>query len=315
MSTIICLGIAVQDLILSVDAIPGGPGKTRARGMAMAGGGMAASAAVAIARLGGRAELWTRLGDDAVGDAIVDELERYGVGTAGCARLAGCSSSISAVLVDAEGERLIVNHVDAALDDDPAWLPLLEVADAGAVLADTRWTTGALALFEAAGEHGIPAVLDADSAPEDPRLVDRATHAVFSSDALRAFTGCLDAVEGLRAVSARAAGAGSGATPGRMLAVTGGAEGVRWLAGGELGHLPAFEVEVVDTLGAGDVFHGACALALAEGQEVRDAMRFAAAAAALKCTRFGGRAGTPARDEVERLLGRTGIGLRATRER
>ena len=75
-----------------------------------------------------------------------------------------------------------------------------------------------------------------------------------------------------------------------------------WLEGGALRRMPVFMVEAVDTLGAGDSFHGAFALALAEGRDEVAAMRFGAAAAALKCTRFGGISGTPGRDEVDALL-------------
>jgi sulfofructose kinase len=89
---------------------------------------------------------------------------------------------------------------------------------------------------------------------------------------------------------------------GAWLAVTCGGEGVYWLDDGQVRHLPAFEVEVVDTLAAGDVFHGALALALAERRPIEAALPFAAAAAAIKCTRFGGRDGIPNRAEVERLL-------------
>jgi sulfofructose kinase len=67
-------------------------------------------------------------------------------------------------------------------------------------------------------------------------------------------------------------------------------------------HLPAFPVTTVETLGAGDTFHGAYALALAEGYAVDEALRFAAAAAALRCTRSGGRAALPSRQEVLALL-------------
>jgi sulfofructose kinase len=67
--------------------------------------------------------------------------------------------------------------------------------------------------------------------------------------------------------------------------------------------VPAPRVEVVDTLAAGDVFHGALALRLAEGATIDAAARFAVVAASLKCTRFGGRLGCPSRDEVERAGG------------
>ncbi|HEX4986530.1 MAG TPA: PfkB family carbohydrate kinase, partial [Burkholderiales bacterium] len=91
----------------------------------------------------------------------------------------------------------------------------------------------------------------------------------------------------------------------RLAAVTRGEAGVTWVearTGGRLHRCPAFAVQAVDTLAAGDVFHGAYALALAEGRAVAQAMRFAAAAAAIKCSRPGGRSGAPARDEVEALL-------------
>ena len=80
--------------------------------------------------------------------------------------------------------------------------------------------------------------------------------------------------------------------------------GTIWLdEHGELQGTPAFPVHTVDTLGAGDVFHGAFALAITEGQELREALRFASAAAALKCTRFGGAFAAPQRAEVTALLG------------
>jgi sulfofructose kinase len=294
LASVVCLGIAVQDLVFSVDVLPAGPGKHRARGVALAGGGMAASAAVVVARLGGEAELWTRLGDDVLGDDIVRELDGYGVGTAHCRRFEGRTSPVSAVLVDADGERLLVNHADPRLDDDPGWLPLDALAAADALLIDTRWPGGAVAALDGARAAGIPVVFDADSAPVERALVAGASHAIFSLEALRDYTGDDSPREGLRRVAGQTAA---------VVAVTCGGDGVYWIeAGGPLEHLPAFEVQVVDTLGAGDVFHGAFALALAEGQGLRDAMRFAAAAAAVKCTRFGGRAGTPGRDQVEALL-------------
>jgi sulfofructose kinase len=81
-----------------------------------------------------------------------------------------------------------------------------------------------------------------------------------------------------------------------------GSDGIMWLDGGVLRRMSAYRVEAVDTTGAGDVFHGALALVLGEGQATESALRFASATAALKCTRFGGGAGTPSRDEVERFL-------------
>ncbi len=84
--------------------------------------------------------------------------------------------------------------------------------------------------------------------------------------------------------------------------MTDGAGPIRWRAGDAGGEAPAFAVDAVDTLAAGDVFHGAFALALIEQGDPVRALRFAAAAAALKCARFGGGAAAPTRGEVERLL-------------
>ena len=83
-----------------------------------------------------------------------------------------------------------------------------------------------------------------------------------------------------------------------FVAVTAGERGVFWPGG----HQPAFKVDAVDTLAAGDVFHGSFAFGLAEGWAVGDIIRFASAAAAIKCTRFGGRLGAPTRAEVEAFL-------------
>lgn len=87
-----------------------------------------------------------------------------------------------------------------------------------------------------------------------------------------------------------------------MWARVAGRRGYLWIEDGALRHIPAPQVDVVDTLAAGDVFHGALALALAEGKPGTAAIAFAIAAASLKCTRFGGRLGCPDRAEVTAML-------------
>jgi sulfofructose kinase len=88
----------------------------------------------------------------------------------------------------------------------------------------------------------------------------------------------------------------------RVASVTRGAQGLLWIDDSGIHRQAAFAVEVVDTTGAGDVFHGAYTLALAEGSSVAEAMRFASTVAALKCTRRGGRAGIPNRAEAAAFL-------------
>ena len=87
-----------------------------------------------------------------------------------------------------------------------------------------------------------------------------------------------------------------------FLAITDGPNGIYWLERGALRHLPAFKVKAIDSLAAGDAFHGAFTLGLAQGRDLQDVMRFASATAALKCTHFGGASGAPRRAEVEEFL-------------
>ena len=82
-----------------------------------------------------------------------------------------------------------------------------------------------------------------------------------------------------------------------------GEDGVVYSYGDSSGHIPAFQVEAVDTVAAGDGFAGALAVALAEGQSMEDALRFANAAGALVVTKRGAQDAMPARVEVERLMG------------
>ncbi len=291
MSTVFCVGIATLDYIYGVAALPSEGRKYRASALEVQGGGIAANAAVAIARLGGKAGLLTRLGDDPAGDTIRAELRREGVDVDASPPLAGRRSPVSAIMVDGAGERMIVSYADPDLEAEPDWLPSCLPAGTQAVLGDTRWEEGSLALFHLARKAGIPAVLDGDRKPADPALLTAATHVAFSEVGLAEQTGLADPYTALKCF-----------TPGCWMAVTAGPRGVWVHHHGQITHVPAFEVDVVDTLGAGDVWHGAFALALAEHQPELQAVRFANAAAAIKCTRFGGRKGAPGRSEVEHFL-------------
>ncbi|MBB4015629.1 sulfofructose kinase [Chelatococcus caeni] len=294
MQSVLCIGIATLDYVYKLDALPTRAEKYRARDVAVTTGGCAGNAAVAIARLGGRARLVARLGDDRVGDDIVGSLTDEGVDCSGVVRIGGQRSPVSAILVDAAGERTVISYSDprypAAVESLPAALP----PGTGAVLGDTRWQEGAARIFTLARAAGVPAVFDVDRAPDHPGVLEAASHIAFSAQALRERTGLDDPREGLGrlAVGLRDS----------WLAVTTGEGGVFFIEDGKVAHEPAFTVDVVDTLGAGDVWHGALALALAEGMAPRPAVRFANATAAIKCTRFGGGRGAPSRAEVERLL-------------
>jgi sulfofructose kinase len=296
MGSVACVGMTVHDRILSVPRIPDGATKLYATGVAEAGGGPAATAAVAIAAMGGAALLFGRVGADDTGQVIRAELARYGVDIGGLASLEGAQSAWSAVAIDPAGERLILNFPGHGLQVEPGWFDAQRIAGCGAVLVDMGWPAGAARALSIAAAHGVPSVLDADLGPlpEAAALIGQAGHVVFSEPALRFHSGQPELEAGLRALRSRLGEA--------VLGVTTGPGGYLWLDRDDLHRLRPPRVAVVDTLGAGDVFHGAYALGLAEGLTVKDAARLAVAAATLKCTRPGGRAGVPSRPEVEVLL-------------
>ncbi|MBM2576537.1 sugar kinase [Jannaschia sp. Os4] len=270
MNTVLVTGIAVLDHVHRMAALPEGGRKHRSTAFAEVVGGCAAIAALAVARLGGQAILATRLGDDGPGRAIRDALEAEGVDLG--PTVTRGTTPISSVMVDDSGERMIVNFPGAGLADAPGPLP-----GADAILTDTRW--GGVHAMAHARRLGVPGLLDGEP-PTDPEAARLATHVVFSAPGLAAFPGGLDAVPG-------------------EAAVTDGARGCRWRDGDWMAP-PA--VEVVDTLGAGDVWHGAFALALAEGTGRAAATRFANAAGSAKCANGGGGLGAPTRTQVEALL-------------
>ncbi|CAE6827570.1 Sulfofructose kinase [Paraburkholderia aspalathi] len=285
---VICLGLAAYDYTWTVADLPAGDGKVRALDRREGGGGMAANASVAIARLGGSVTFWGRAGDDPAGRAMSAELASFGVEIGDFRLFEGARSSVSGVTVDAHGERMIVNFRGADLPVDAAWLPLTEVSDAAAVLADPRWPEGALALFEAARRQGVPTILDADVAEAAvfDLLLPHTDYAVFSAPGLSGYVRSASLELDAQLRFARSSGC-------RLAAVTRGARGLSWDDGDGVHHLPAFPVRVVDTTGAGDAFHGALAFAIGAGADVACAFRFSAAVAALKCTQAGGRSGCP----------------------
>ena len=303
---IVCVGHAALDRIYRVGTLPLGSTKVRASSYSEVGGGMASNGACAISRLSDPArfpvEFWGRVGSDSAGDIIRGQFALFDVDVGHVKTFDGCTSSQSAVMVDDAGERMIVNYRGDTPAEDISWLPLPRIANAAAVLTDVRWLDGARAVLDAARAARVPSVLDADlgDVPIVRALVPLAAHAIFSEPGLDNWYGarCADDTAVERALRAAV---NSGA---EVAGVTRGERGVLLWVDGALRHVPAFDVKVVDTLGAGDVFHGAYTLGLAEGMIATEAARFAAAAAAIKCSRHGGRSGAPTRDEVIQLLQR-----------
>ncbi len=295
---ILCAGIIVLDEVFRVAEFPRPDGKVQAEGFFRVNGGCAANAAVAIARLGGRATLAGPMGgpagEDENGDRVLKALARENVDCRFCQRVAGLATALSAIFMNARGDRTIVTYRDARIAATVSADPHAVVAAADAVLADNRYPDFVQPICEAARARGIPVVLDGDRPTvEDEPLFRLATHVIFSSECLRETTGVADLGEGLRRIAANT---------GAFLAVSNGPDDIVYLEGRAVRRLPVFKIAAVDSLGAGDAFHGGFTLALAEGQNEVGAMRFGAATAGIKCSRLGGSAGTPSRAEVEALL-------------
>lgn len=291
---ILVAGVSVVDFVFQLDQFPNRGEKYRARDVATVGGGNAANAAVAAARLGGQVMLASRLGDDDVGDMILGDIENETVDCRLVKRFAGHRSPLSSIYVNGDGDRQIVNYQDRGIPTEADWLAGAIPSNLNAVLADTRWADGAIAAMQASHRMGIPGIVDAEAPIGDAeKAMMLATHVAFSAQGLRAYTGCDNLEDGLKSAS-------SGLQA--WLCVTDGENGVLIREEGKTRQIAAFSVDSVDTLGAGDVWHGAFALRIGEGAGEDEAVRFANAVAAIKCTRFGGRRGTPDREEIRAFL-------------
>ena len=188
----LCAGIAVQDIVMRVQNFPAPGAKVSASEFIITGGGCAANAAVAIARLGGRAAFAGPLGgtDDQVSNRILTDLAKEGIDCGGAVRVAGGTASVSLILLDATGEKTIATrrgvNLGKVLPVDAGKL----VADVDAVLIDNRFPEFVTAVCRAAQLRKIPIVIDLDLAtkPDDP-LLKLGTHVVASAEALHGTTG------------------------------------------------------------------------------------------------------------------------------
>jgi sugar/nucleoside kinase (ribokinase family) len=294
---ILCIGIPVRDLTFRVEAVPTRGSKANATHLAEVCGGNALNAAIAIARLGGRASFAGPMGEasETSSSFILDRMAIEGIETSHIVRMPDTATPVSAIIIDATGERTLTIYRDPAL-----WtvkLPDADVllTDCQAVLVESRCASFCVDLCTEARRRGIPVIVGVDRAMSlQDGLLTAASHLLFSSEQVQETAGLADDGEALKRLAEL--------TP-AFLAATRGPRGTIWLnETGELEETPAFPVQAVDTLGAGDVFHGAFTLRLAEGGGVPEALQFAAAAAALKCTRHGGGQAAPQRIEVEGFL-------------
>jgi sugar/nucleoside kinase (ribokinase family) len=276
---VVCHGLVASDFLVRTEFPVPRDRKVRVNDVVRQGGGPAANAAVALARLGARAAFEGAVGDDALGREQIEQLAQEGVDVSRVETVRGAASFVSLILVDvAGGARTILSAPEArplASGRAEPWSPapdLLLVDGWGGPLARQK---------------GIPVLLDAGSLrPDVVALLPFADVVIASEPFAEDWSGS----EGPAGAVRRLLAAGV-----RLSAVTRGAEGVIAGAHGseELFEVPAAAVDAVDTTGAGDAFHGGAAFGLASGRSWEESLRLGAFVAARKCLASGARSGLP----------------------
>jgi sulfofructose kinase len=297
---ILCIGMPVRDLTFRVPGLPARGSKENATHFDEICGGNALNGAIGIVRLGGRASICGPMGDarETTSRYIFEKMAEEGIETRHLVHMPGLVTPISNIMIDPSGERTIVTFRDPELWKVRLSAPDALLEDCDAILTESRAAAFCTDLCAEARRRGIPVIVDVDRAMSlREGLLTASSHLVFSSEPLQETADVTDDGEALKKIAKLTHS---------FLAGTRGPQGTIWLdEHHNLQQTPAFPVHTVDTLGAGDVFHGAFALAITEKQDLRAALRFASAAAALKCTRFGGAFAAPQRTEVEALLSQT----------
>jgi sulfofructose kinase len=290
-------GVAVDDLVF-VDAFPPPDAKTVVQRRERAGGGLTATALVAAARLGAACSYAGVLGTDGLSDYAVEVMAREHIDLTHLRRQAGAKPLYSTIIIDpARHTRNVFVDLSDVIGAAEDWPPA-EVVQASRVLfVDSIGPAGMLRAARLARAAGVPVVGDIeDTGPKPTELIGEVDHLILSWEFARRFTGAT--TPGLAATALWSARRS-------VVVITDGERGCWTLAAevsGQVRHQPAFRVDVVDTTGCGDVFHGAYAAGLVQGLGVAERVRLAAAAAALKATRPGGQAGAPTGAEVAQFL-------------
>lgn len=266
---VVCIGLATLDSIFALPRHPASDDRVVATELAVAGGGPAATAAVALARLGVEVAFVGAVGDDAAGREIREGLGREGVDTEELRVVPGARSPQSTILVTGADRAIVHYPGTAALRPSPSAIERMRAAD---------WVHA-----DHAGYAAVPdgARLSIDGGNPTPAL-DLARVALYAPTAA--------AID----VDPRETGA-------ELVVVTRGAQGcTAYPAGGEPIDAPAVPLDgLVSTLGAGDVFHGALLAGFVRGLALADALAFANRVAALSCRALDGRSAIPTGEEVE----------------
>ena len=299
MAEVFVVGSINQDFVLKVDRRPK-PGETVTDAvLSTHNGGKGANQAAAAALLGASVAILGRVGDDGFGGPLVRALEEKGVDTALVGPASDSSTGTAFITVTGDGEnaitvapganrRLTPEDVDAARG---------EIGEAAVLVVQMEVPRECVArAVEVAGGVGTRAILNLAPPFEVPRAVLEGLDPLVVNEHEAAFL-LGDGVEGVEA--ALAAASNLLALGPKSAVVTVGADGAVFAEGGDTGHVPAPEAEVVDTTGAGDAFVGALALRLARGASLREAVGYAVRAGSAAVTREGAQGALPTPDVLE----------------
>ncbi len=279
--------------------------ENRVLDFSMQGGGLVGTALSAVTRLGGRAEWWGAVGGDWMGRMVLDSLTQEGIDVSHARVLEDGRGPMVLVCVDgATGERHFLHSV-GRLDPQTTVGSLERLRDAGCVLVDGTLRESSTRAADEARRLGVPVVADCQwGTGERVRdLLAHVDHAILGEGRALA----QEVGDDLRRACEIVREMGP-----RHVVITLGARGLVSMEGESFRQEPAYAVDVVDTTGAGDVFHGAFCYGLVLGLSTEDNLRFASATASLKCRRLGGRAGIPTFDEVVAFLRGHGVELGQT---
>lgn len=286
---VLCVGAVNHDAIALVSALPADDERMVADDIVVGHGGPAAQAAVTLARLGHAVALCSSVGDDSDGAAIIAGLEAEGVDTRFVRTVPGSRTPRTIVLANTTtGERSIVTSAYRSSPVDPPidLAPIVHVDQVGFPVVDERLRRG---------EPGGRLSLDAGN-PVSGLSLERVWLYAPTRVALERDLGA-EPGESLDALAERALASG----PERVV-VTDGPRGSWWYEGAAVTHVGAIAIEVVSSLGAGDVFHGALISAMIDGRTPEDALLWANTCAALSCRAVDGRSGIPHRAELEATI-------------
>jgi sugar/nucleoside kinase (ribokinase family) len=257
-------------------------------------GGQVATTLATCAALGLTTSYAGVFGDDENGRCIRQDLDARGVDTSR-AIIRHAPNRYAVILVDdSHGERSILWERDERLNVSREELPVDLIRSARVLHVDNVDEQAAIDAASIARDAGVLVTSDIDHVTDrTAQLAEVVTIPIFSEHMPRELTGEADPERALRALRRRNDG---------WVVVTLGSRGSMLLDGDRLHHVPAFNVDAVDTTGAGDVFRGAFIYAWLRGDGPEEILRFANAAAALSCTREGALGGVPCLDEIRAIL-------------